>query len=58
MTITRIKKTYKCDWCGHEFEAEAQYSDSGKGISNQIVCPNCLRNIPTWKRINGAKIRR
>jgi len=54
-----IKKQikYKCEWCEHEFEAEAQYSNLGRGISNQIKCPKCYRLVPTWKKINGIKIR-
>ena len=55
---------YNCDWCHHEFKKFVRYlkghvdphnprSKGKKGsISDQVVCPNCQRTIPTWRRIN------
>jgi len=50
--VLRVKKQYKCGWCGFEFEKRVvYYGDSKKGGgSSQVVCPNCGRNIPTWEK--------
>ena len=47
----QINKKYKC-WCGYEFEAMAYYEGAAKKSagSNQIICPNCGRIIPTWEK--------
>jgi hypothetical protein len=55
-----MKKQYKCQWCGEEFERNVKYWKGTNTIeieakhkgcgSSIVVCPKCLNNIPTWKR--------
>ena len=54
----RKTKQYECPWCQYEFKAEAQYTESGRGGSNQIKCPNCHRFVPTWERTKGVSGRK
>lgn len=51
-------KNYKCGWCGFEFKKEVVYSgESKKGAySSSVICPDCGRTIPTWKREETGNI--
>ncbi len=53
-----ITKDYKCGWCLYEFKKEVVYSGESKkgGVSSMVVCPNCVRLIPTWRREETGNI--
>lgn len=53
-----IIKNYKCGWGGFEFKQEVVYEGLSKkgAYSSTIVCPNCARLIPTWKREETGNI--
>ena len=60
-----MNRKYICPWCGHNFEQDVRYlpkqtnpnngqpvNGMGKksAISTQVVCPKCMRLIPTFKK--------
>jgi len=53
-------KKYCCPWCNNKFERYVGYVKGGGkrgAVSDQVRCFGCGNLIPTWKRINGVRIR-